>query len=658
MTHRAWFWSAHKAFGLATLLLATPADAATLLEKTVSIAIQPDRTVLQRTRLEVRLETDDDAEAWTSYPVHLDENRSLVELDAHATGPDGRRVKARRKDSDTVQAAGHGSFYDSRRYHLVTFRHLAAGHTLAIEHAVEVAPYYPAGGIVLTGEEPIDRLRITVTGGDAGWTWRLDGPSDGLLVEETPGGVMITGRDLPAVDPPELAPGGAAVAVLRYAWGADATWLGVGRWYSKLLNSLPRAGEAVRGQARELTAGLDSRRRRLEAVLAFIRRQVRYTAVEIGIGGFRPSAPGVVLARRWGDCKDKSLLLIDLLAAAGIEAHPALIWNGADRRIDRELPSPWQFNHAIVAVPATAVEPGDDDPANAGYLFIDPTQTHGSSRWLHPGVQDQDALVVHAGGGTLVRTPIRQHLERHRLAVDLSVTPDGDAAGRAVLKLTGSPAAAWLELLAGAPPARAAEAAVAVFADLLPGATLETVGWSAGGDGVPAIELTADLSHRRLVRGRDARRSFRLTGATATPEPRRMAGAGLRDAGGGSNERSIPIVLRPHVVEARWRLTLPPGWCVPPADDQRISNDLGSYHQQIAGRGDRIVEIVRRAELRRRWIEPGDFSALEELARAEHQAQRRRIRLECQTLSRSAARLPAPVSDAGGVDSLSPDLPP
>ncbi|MCP4661301.1 MAG: hypothetical protein GY856_38350, partial [bacterium] len=63
----------------------------------------------------------------------------------------------------------------------------------------------------------------------------------------------------------------------------------MGSWYTALLSSVPRGAAPVRRQARELIAGIEGKRERLEALLGFMRRKVRYVAVEVGIGGYRPS---------------------------------------------------------------------------------------------------------------------------------------------------------------------------------------------------------------------------------------------------------------------------------------------------------------------------------------------------------------------------------
>jgi transglutaminase-like putative cysteine protease len=87
---------------------------------------------------------------------------------------------------------------------------------------------------------------------------------------------------------------------------------------------------------------------RAAKALAFAREQVRYFGMEMGINGHKPHSPAQVLKRRYGDCKDKALLLVSLLRASGIEAAPALANTRERAALDGFLPTPYAFNHAIV----------------------------------------------------------------------------------------------------------------------------------------------------------------------------------------------------------------------------------------------------------------------------------------------------------------------
>jgi transglutaminase-like putative cysteine protease len=84
--------------------------------------------------------------------------------------------------------------------------------------------------------------------------------------------------------------------------------------------------------------------------LQFVQEQIRYVSISIGPGAYRPTNPNIVLARRFGDCKDKSLLLVTILRQLGIDAQPVLVNTRTGRVLDAALPTPYSFDHAIARV--------------------------------------------------------------------------------------------------------------------------------------------------------------------------------------------------------------------------------------------------------------------------------------------------------------------
>ncbi len=80
-----------------------------------------------------------------------------------------------------------------------------------------------------------------------------------------------------------------------------------------------------------------------------VQQRCAYQSIAFGRRARMPSAPGDTLRKRYGDCKDQSVLLVELLKLAGIEAHLALANIGANLRTN--LPSLDQFSHMIVHVP-------------------------------------------------------------------------------------------------------------------------------------------------------------------------------------------------------------------------------------------------------------------------------------------------------------------
>ncbi|HZS05954.1 MAG TPA: DUF3857 domain-containing protein [Blastocatellia bacterium] len=129
-----------------------------------------------------------------------------------------------------------------------------------------------------------------------------------------------------------------------------ANWQAVAEWAWPLY-------QAPRPLSAELKKQLDRWRgehpqpeSRFIAALRFVQDEVRYLGIELGPHSHQPHDPSEVFAKRFGDCKDKSLLLSSILKGLEIEAAPALVNTSARETIDRWQPSPFSFDHVIVRV--------------------------------------------------------------------------------------------------------------------------------------------------------------------------------------------------------------------------------------------------------------------------------------------------------------------
>lgn len=129
-------------------------------------------------------------------------------------------------------------------------------------------------------------------------------------------------------------------------------------------------------------------------ILAKVEQGIRYAGVEFGEGSIIPRTPRETLTNKYGDCKDKAILLVAMLRQAGIPAHVALLVAGQGPDVERELPGLGQFNHVIVVA-------GNDDDR----FWIDPTDEFARAGELP--VQDQGRLALIASPATteLVLTP-------------------------------------------------------------------------------------------------------------------------------------------------------------------------------------------------------------------------------------------------------------
>ena len=86
----------------------------------------------------------------------------------------------------------------------------------------------------------------------------------------------------------------------------------------------------------------------IAAALRLAQEDIRYFAVSLGENTHRPNLPAVTWARRYGDCKDKALLLAALLRELDIEAGPALVSFADGAAVRDSLPAANAFDHVIV----------------------------------------------------------------------------------------------------------------------------------------------------------------------------------------------------------------------------------------------------------------------------------------------------------------------
>ena len=128
------------------------------------------------------------------------------------------------------------------------------------------------------------------------------------------------------------------------------TWRAVAEWGDSLFSSVAE-GVSPASLAAPLASIRSTTGSSADAVLAALRwvqDEVRYLGVEIGVNSHKPAAPGAVARRRYGDCKDKALLLVMLLRELGVTAHVALVSTGYLDHIGRFAPTADLFDHAIV----------------------------------------------------------------------------------------------------------------------------------------------------------------------------------------------------------------------------------------------------------------------------------------------------------------------
>jgi hypothetical protein len=154
-------------------------------------------------------------------------------------------------------------------------------------------------------------------------------------------------------------------------------------YYSHIRDLEVNGGKEVEQVTDSLTRGISDPVAKAKAIYKWVQQSVRYLAFEEGMGGFIPRNPELVCNRRYGDCKDKSALLVSMLRRAGLKAH--FTWIGS-RQLPyaySEVPLPVTDDHMICAL-----------ELNGRFIFMDATDSYIPFEIPASHIQGKEAFIV------------------------------------------------------------------------------------------------------------------------------------------------------------------------------------------------------------------------------------------------------------------------
>jgi len=175
-----------------------------------------------------------------------------------------------------------------------------------------------------------------------------------------------------------------------------ASWNDVARWYATLEKGRSTPTPQIRAKVLELTSHATTTSAKIQALYAYVSKNIRYVSLPFGLGRYQPHTAAEVFTNQYGDSKDKHTLLAAMFAAISVHADAALI--PSVHKLDAQIPSPTQFDHLITAIPSLA------DPTKITWL--DTTAEVAPYRYLVPSLRGKKALIIAADGtARIVATP-------------------------------------------------------------------------------------------------------------------------------------------------------------------------------------------------------------------------------------------------------------
>ncbi len=226
-------------------------------------------------------------------------------------------------------------------------------------------------------------------------------------------------KDIPPVRwEPEMPPwkgvAGLMIVSLIPPGGANRgflNWKEMGSWYNGLTEGRRVASPEIKQKVAALTALSPAPLAKMRALAVFVQEDIRYVAIELGIGGQQPHPAPEVFAHRFGDCKDKATVMSSMLKEVGIDSYYVIIHAERGGVTPATPPHLGGFNHVILAI---RLPDGVSDeslvatmqhPKLGRLLFFDPTDELTPFGELRGPLQSNYGLLVTPDGGELTELP-------------------------------------------------------------------------------------------------------------------------------------------------------------------------------------------------------------------------------------------------------------
>jgi len=394
-----------------------------------------------------------------------------------------------------------------------------------------------------------------------------------------------------------------------------SSWADFGSWYELLSKEARTPDSSVTAGACELTAGAADPFSRLRAMAEFVQKNIRYVAIEIGIGGFKPHATGAILSNRYGDCKDKATLLAALLQASGVESFYLIVNVDRGSVTEASPVSLYSFNHVVLAirlpddVPDTGMTALIRHPRLGRLLVFDPTSPYTPLGQLPYYLQGNTVLLVAQGGGELIRLPApspeANRLERQGL---FALGDDGSLEGEVRETRWGALADATRHALLNATNEARAKYFETFLANFFSGFVLLS----------SDVQNLEDNSRDLVISYRFRVSNYaKQAGGMLIVRPRVVGDKRESLETNGDRPHRSPIEFRePSEQRDEFRIELPEGWRVdglPPAVD--FDSGFAVYKSRVAEEG-RTLVYRREYRLLQTVLPPGRFGEAVKFFRA------------------------------------------
>ncbi len=372
------------------------------------------------------------------------------------------------KDKEVIETAllgvSNGELATDIRTKLLQIPAADPGNIVGYEIEHEDRPYVLEDEWAFQDTIPVREARYTLQL-PPGWEYKASWLNH-KSVEPTAGGAnewRWVINDVTAIRPEDRMPpwkgvAGRMVITLLPAGGNSQkgfeTWQEEGAWEAGLQRGRRDPSPEIKQKVAQLAGGSATPLTKMRAIAQFVQRDIRYVAIELGIGGWQAHPAADIFVHKYGDCKDKVTLMSTMLSEVGIESYYVSI-NTRRGAVTLQTPvSMGLFNHEIIAV--RLPEPLNDGSLHAilphgklgRLLFFDPTDELTPFGELSGDLQANFGLLVGPDGGELLQLPkLPSAMSGVRRTAKLTLNPAGTLSGDVTDERVGDRAAEQREFL-------------------------------------------------------------------------------------------------------------------------------------------------------------------------------------------------------------------
>jgi hypothetical protein len=394
-------------------------DAVILFEESV-LTVQPNGKIKKLDRQVVRILRPGGA-AWGTIPFYFDPQMPITDLHAWSIPTVGKDYEVKEKDaveSAAINVDG-GELMSDLRMKILRIPAATVGSVIGFEVEHELKPNFLIDDWDFQDTVPVREAHYTLRLPN-GWSYQsswLNHPAEApTAIAANQWNWMISDVEPVRIEghmPPWRGIAGRMVVALIPSGGKGSgisSWNEIGSWYSGLIAGRRDASVAIKQKVAELTAPAATTLAKMQALANFVQDDIRYVAIELGIGGHQPHPAAEIFSHRYGDCKDKVTLLSSMLKEIGVESYYVVI-NTERGAVSATTPPNLHFNHAILAIvlpeglDATTLKARLVHPTLGPLLFFDPTDELTPLGSLPGALQANFGMLVTQNGGELIKLP-------------------------------------------------------------------------------------------------------------------------------------------------------------------------------------------------------------------------------------------------------------